>query len=282
VRTGSGQLVFTDLDGSLLDHYSYRFDEAEEMLQRLRQRGTPVIPATSKTRSEIQVIREELGSAHPFIVENGAAIFIPVGYFSSQPDGVIEREGYWVREFSPPRDRWLALLVDLEKRFTGEFETFYRAGPEGIARMTGLDAEAAVLANRREYSEPVKWTGSESHRQQFIATLRAAGAHPLQGGRFLTIAGECDKGRALQWLRRVYCDALDLARVHDLAAGDSGNDIAMLEAAETALVVRSPVHDCPPLERSSGVIYSSAFGPAGWAEGVGIWLETVADSFGRT
>jgi mannosyl-3-phosphoglycerate phosphatase len=46
----------------------------------------------------------------------------------------------------------------------------------------------------------------------------------------------------------------------------------MLEAAESALVIRSTVHDFPPLKRSRAVIYSEDYGPAGWAQGVASWL----------
>ena len=58
----------------------------------------------------------------------------------------------------------------------------------------------------------------------------------------------------------------------DLAAGDSGNDVAMLEAAASALVIRSPVHPFPALARDTGVYLSDRCGPAGWAEGVEAWL----------
>ncbi|MEM1155897.1 MAG: mannosyl-3-phosphoglycerate phosphatase, partial [Pseudomonadota bacterium] len=60
----------------------------------------------------------------------------------------------------------------------------------------------------------------------------------------------------------------------DLAVGDSGNDIAMLEAAGTALLVRSPAHAFPTLNRVDKVIHSHHYGPAGWAEGVEIWLSS--------
>ena len=50
----------------------------------------------------------------------------------------------------------------------------------------------------------------------------------------------------------------------------------MLEAAQTALVIRSPVHDFPEVNRTGGVIYSTATGSAGWAEGVTRWLDQVA------
>ena len=89
-------LVFTDLDGSLLDHHNYDFIDAMPQLRSLERLEIPLIPASSKTRVEIEQLRQKLGNTHPFIVENGAAVFIPQGYFSSRPAGTIEREGYWV------------------------------------------------------------------------------------------------------------------------------------------------------------------------------------------
>ena len=266
-------LVFTDLDGSLLDHHSYSYRDALPQLHRLQRIGIPVIPATSKTRVEIEYLRTELGSGHPFIVENGAAVFIPVGYFDAQPVGTVEREGYWVREMSLPRARWLEVLESLRDQFPQEYEYFMRAGTAGIMRMTNLPEPRAVEANLREYSEPVRWLGDEGRKTAFIACLHAQGASALQGGRFLAVSGDCDKGRALKWLRNAYLQSLPGQLCHDLAIGDSANDRAMLEAAETALVVRSPVHDFPTLARTAGVMYSTDYGPAGWAEGVARWVQ---------
>ena len=265
-------LVFTDLDGSLLDHHSYSYLDALPQLHMLEHLGIPVIPATSKTRQELEHIRAELGSKEPFIVENGAAVFIPVGYFAVQPVGTVERAGYWVREMSAPRSQWLEILTALSAQFPEEYEYFFRAGTAGIMRMTNLSEPRAIEANQREYSEPVKWLGDDNRKAEFIACLQARGANVLQGGRFLGVSGDCDKGRALCWLRDIYLQSAPGVSCHDLAIGDSGNDSAMLEAAETALLVRSPVHDFPHLARNEGVIRSTDYGPAGWAEGVARWL----------
>jgi mannosyl-3-phosphoglycerate phosphatase family protein len=265
-------LVFTDLDGSLLDHHSYSYQDALPQLHVLDRAGVPVIPASSKTRAEIARLRQALGNTHPFIVENGAAIWIPRDYFAEQPALTQERDGYWVREMVAPRQHWIALLKDLYADFVGEFDYFQRAGAAGIARMTGLSREAAEEANLRDYSEPVQWLGSSERREEFLSRLRAAGANPLSGGRFISVSGACDKGVALTWLRGVYQDAFPDRTCHDIAIGDSRNDCAMLEAAETALLVRSTVHEFPELRRQQGVWRSQALGPAGWAEGVARWL----------
>ena len=280
--TGVVFLVFTDLDGSLLDHDSYGYREAVPALQTLAQLEIPVIMATSKTRAEVEPLRQELGIRAPFIVENGAAVYIPEGLFPEQPAQTSQRDGYWVREAAAPREDWLAMLDELGEAFAGEFENFARAGTAGVARLTGLTEQAAALANQREYSEPVHWLGSPERREAFIERLRAGGAHPLQGGRFLAVSGDCDKGRALAWLREVYRRSYRADACHDLAIGDSGNDCAMLEAAETALLVRSQAHDFPSLARSEGVIYSNGYGPAGWAEGVALWLSRFPATTHRT
>lgn len=266
-------LVVSDLDGSLLDHDSYSFAPALAQVQALEMAGIPLVLASSKTAQEIVAIRAELPNQHPYIVENGAAVIIPAGYFPEQPEHTVAADDSWLRAFAPPRSRWLDVLAMLESLFPGEFEYFARAGIEGIVRMTGLSPAAAALANSRQYSEPVKWLGSPEREREFIAALHQAGANVLRGGRFLGVAGQCDKGAALRWLRSVYAGYAPDRRIIDLAIGDSENDCSMLEAAHSALLVRSPVHDFPVLAKLDRVMRSSACGPTGWSEGVAAWLE---------
>ncbi|CAN0605363.1 unnamed protein product, partial [Ectocarpus sp. 12 AP-2014] len=147
-------LVVTDLDGSLLDHHDYNCDAARPVLQLLEELRIPVVFASSKTREEILALRQELNNEHPFIAENGAAVYVPRGYFLKAPVETIESDGYLVREFAPPRARWTPVLDELRREMPDCFTDFASAGTEGIASMTGLSRAQAELANRREYSEP--------------------------------------------------------------------------------------------------------------------------------
>jgi mannosyl-3-phosphoglycerate phosphatase len=257
----------------LLDHYNYSFDAALPVLNTLQHLDIPLILVSSKTRAEILAVREQLANRHPFIVENGAAVFIPQQYFPVQPEATVLRDGYWVREMAPSRARWLKILGALAAEFPSGFEYFQRAGISGIMQMTGLSEMQAARANDREYSEPVKWLGAAQDELRFIARLREAGATVSKGGRFLSVSGDCDKGRALRWLRDRYQALTPANPVEDIAIGDSANDCLMLEAARTALLIRSPVHDFPPLAKVDGVIRSQLPGPDGWAEGVAQWLQ---------
>ena len=266
------RLVVTDLDGSLLDHHSYEYAPAEATLAALEAAGIPLVLASSKTRAEIRDLREALDNRHPYIVENGAAVIFPEGYLPSPPPGALRDGGEWVCAFAPPRAHWLAVLEDLRDEFPGEFENFAHGGVQWIVERTGLAPAAAQQANTRDYSEPVAFGGTPARETAFIDALRHAGATVLRGGRFLSVAGDCDKGQALVWLRETLREAWQVEAVDDLAVGDSQNDCAMLDAAGSALLIRSPVHDFPDLTRRDGVMRSTAFGPQGWAEGVDRWL----------
>ncbi|MCP4598020.1 mannosyl-3-phosphoglycerate phosphatase [Neptuniibacter sp.] len=260
-------LIYSDLDGSLLDHFSYSFAPAQSLLGQLEQLKIPVIPVTSKTRAELLPLRQALGNRHPFIIENGAAVFIPHHYFPSPPAQCEQYKGYYCHRFSQPRSVWQALLQQQTTEFGGEFVSFTDMGCEGIVEVTGLSEESARLANQRDYSEPVLWQGSQERKQQFIACLQLAGATVLQGGRFLHVTGECDKGLALTWLTEVYRHYHPDSEFLTLAAGDSGNDIAMLEAADKALLIKSPVHESPVVNNNC-CYHSRNYGPEGWVEGV--------------
>lgn len=91
-------IVFTDLDGTLLDRETYSFEQALPALEVIQQKGIPLILSSSKTRAEIEIYRRELGYDHPFISENGGAIFIPKNYFSFQFPYDRELDGYDVLE----------------------------------------------------------------------------------------------------------------------------------------------------------------------------------------
>ena len=261
-------VIYTDLDGSLLDHYSYSHAAADALLQELEAQGIPVIPASSKTRAELLQLRHELDNQHPFIVENGAAVFIPAGYFSTQPAETESRDGCWVKYFSLPRSHWLQKIDAIAADFPGDFDNFASLDIESIAALTGLDPAAAQRAASREFGEPVHWLGGDSSRLRFIETLQNNAARVLQGGRFLHVSGDCDKGRALHWLNAQYAIQAAGRQPLSLAIGDSQNDAAMLEAADHALIIRSPVHPPPTLSRSERTLISKYYGPGGWNQGV--------------
>lgn len=259
-------LIFTDMDGTLLDHHSYSFEPALGMLGTLKRRNIPVIPTTSKTFAELIVLRTTLSLSDPFIVENGAAVYIPKHFLASQPSMTQDIGDYWLREFTSPRRHWLALLKQLEPSFASCFRQFSNMTIEQICQATGLESQSAQRAAKRQYGEPVLWLGTEDQAKDFTEALTKLGARPLQGGRFIHVCGNCDKGNALNWLVAQFCMQHPDSQCLSIALGDSDNDTAMLDSADIAVRILSPTHDLPRVNRTTNLYTSTQTGPAGWNE----------------
>lgn len=103
-------LVFTDLDGTLLDHDTYSFDAALPALRLLEKENIPLVINTSKSRGEIEMYRSLLGNRHPFVSENGGGIFIPDGYFSRKFRYGRASDGYLVIESGTSRETLRVVL----------------------------------------------------------------------------------------------------------------------------------------------------------------------------
>ena len=68
-------LIFTDLDGTLLDRDTFKFDKIFNYIKELISKDISIIPTSSKTKKEIEKFNKELDENLPFVTENGAAIY---------------------------------------------------------------------------------------------------------------------------------------------------------------------------------------------------------------
>ena len=259
-------IIMTDLDGTLLDHYSYSFEPAQGVLAYLESQHVPVIANTSKTFAELTHIRKEINNHSPFVVENGAAIFIPQKLFPKCPQGCTEHGPYWRYQFSRPRDYWLNLIHQLKSKYQSLYTSFNNLSDQQLAKLTGLSEEAAHRAAQRQFGEPLLWHGNREEKEEFIRAVQESGGHVLQGGRFLHVGDKVNKGLAMQWLKELYQTTFPDQNIQTIALGDSHNDIDMLEMADYAVVVASPAHSAPELSRSQNTIHTQACGPEGWSQ----------------
>lgn len=63
------KLLFTDLDGTLLDHHDYDYSAALPAISELNAQGIPWIMTTSKTAAEVIELKQEIDNPYAFIVE---------------------------------------------------------------------------------------------------------------------------------------------------------------------------------------------------------------------
>ena len=165
--TDDQRIVITDLDGSLLDHVTYDYIPALGALQMLKEKGIPVVFCTSKSAAEVLPLREEVGNTHPFIVENGGAIYIPRHSFPGTNPTARVIGNYQVISLGRPTTELREQLEKIERQQGLQIQSFDKMTPEQVCRETGLSLEQARRALLREFDLPfqvetsqVIWTGS--------------------------------------------------------------------------------------------------------------------------
>lgn len=248
-------IVFSDLDGTLLDHETYSHAAAAEALAELLEHNVPLILASSKTAAEIAPLRKELGFSHcEAIVENGAGILEP----HDNGDGASETHG-----------RLLSAVAGLPPELTDHFRGFSDWTDEEVSERTGLSTEQAARARHRQFSEPGLWSGSDRERERFCKLLDENGIRAQQGGRFMTLSFGSDKALRMTEIIDRYRES-----GHEpfaLALGDASNDIGMLEAADLGVIIPNSSHGGIPRlpgEAKGRIIRETLEGPAGWNKAV--------------
>jgi mannosyl-3-phosphoglycerate phosphatase family protein len=265
--TGRPQMVlFTDLDGTLLDATTYRYDEARPALERLQQAHVPLVICTSKTRAEVEPLRKELDNRDPFIVENGGALYIPPGYFKAPPPGAIERGDYHVIEFGVPYSRLREALRRIEKQVGVSLIGFGDLTIEEIVKATGLAQTDAERARQREYDEPFLIKGEHSPLEQIREAAAQIGITVVSGGQFYHLVGGTDKGRACRVLIDLF--RKEWGKVVTAGIGDSLNDLPMLEMVDCPFLVERQEGGYAEGLAREGLTRVSGRGPAGWQRGV--------------
>lgn len=263
---GANLIIFTDLDGTLLDHETYSFEAAQEALEEIRQRGIPLVLCTSKTRAEVERYRKLLDNHDPFIVENGGGVFIPKGYFLFSYPYQREVADYHVIEDGVPYHRLVQTLKRVRVESGARIIGFSDLSVEEVARLTGLSLEEARLAKEREYDEPFFVDGPREVADRVRRLLRKKGFLCTRGGRFDHLTGLNDKGKGVSTLAGLFQRAY--GKVRTVGIGDSVNDLPLLRAVEVPILVQRVNGTYDPKVRLPNLIRVQGVGPLGWRRAI--------------
>jgi mannosyl-3-phosphoglycerate phosphatase len=230
-------VVFTDLDGCLLDEETHRFDGARGALLALRRAGVPLVLCTSKTRAEVAPLQRRLGHLGPYVFENGSGIVIPLGRQGwGAPLVVPRRGGPLLVPLGIAYRKLVGALAEIAAETDLRLRGFSDWSVPEIGARTGLPIEDARRARAREFDEPFVIEGAGANRLEVERRLTEAaegrGLRVTHGGRFYHLTGRADKGRAVRQLL-----ALRAGGAVSIALGDAANDLTMLEAVDEPVIL---------------------------------------------
>lgn len=237
-------VIFSDLDGCLLNKHDYSFAAAIPVLERIKEAQIPVILASSKTEQEMRGIGEEMAlQAAPMICENGGALFwsrerIEFLDSTSHETPVANKTVLGVA-----RSKILELLSELKADFN--FQSFRDLQVDGVAAATGLSPEKAADALARSSTEPLLWHDEPDRIDEFRARLEGSELTLTRGGRFWHVAGQTSKGAAMAYvLANAQNWSTDISDSGEspitIAIGDSPIDQSMLDIADYPIGIPTP------------------------------------------
>lgn len=269
--------VFTDLDGTLLDHFDYSYDAALPAIERLRRSNIPLILVSSKTRAEMAELCRCLDITDPYVCENGSVIVMPKPWAERfvEDHSLLEDAGdVYLQYRGASRSEILPILANLAEHFT--FTGYANMTVNELMDATGLTEQAAQRSMQREGTEPLIWRDSEASMNDFALKLGEYGLRLLKGGRFYHVMANCDKGDSVRYLLKLYQDQFG-AKVFSIALGDSPNDLQMLKAVDQAIVMPHPDGTYMPLNGLNNAILAPVQGAKGWRVGVEKALDNVRE-----
>ncbi|MGX5029454.1 mannosyl-3-phosphoglycerate phosphatase-related protein [Enterobacter asburiae] len=257
-------LIFSDLDGSLLDIHTYDWQPAMPWLDKLQDNQVPVILCSSKSAAEMLDIQQDLGlEGLPFIAENGAVI---------QPDVRWEREKRHIRGMTHEQIR--PLIERLRQQEGFKFTTFDDVDERVISEWTGLTRYRAALARKHEASVTLIWRDTDEAMVRFEEALAQSGLKCLQGARFWHILDAyCGKDVAVNWLKEQYREHENIEPT-TLGLGDGPNDAPLLDSVDFAVVIKGLNRQGITLrdDNPERVYHTQRPGPVGWQEGLDHFL----------
>jgi mannosyl-3-phosphoglycerate phosphatase len=261
-------IIFTDLDGTLLDHRTYSYSKAEEALKLIRERKAPLILCSSKTRNEIQVYRKKLSNNDPFISENGGAIFIPENYQGLKCKFDKIENDHLVIEIGSEY-KVLADVFEKIKSKTGiNIKSITEFTIDEVIQLTGLNREEARLAVTREYSLPFIINAGEKEIESVKDEISSSGFNYTEGARFIHLMGANDKGKAIKILVDIFKMNHPEKKIVSVGIGDSLNDLPMLEVADRAFLVKKVSGNYEERIKVKDLVYADGIGPVGWNKAI--------------
>ena len=213
--------IISDVDGTLMDH-CYDLSPAKDTIAWLQRLGIPVILCTSKTKSEVKIIRDDLNLKDPYIVENGGAIYGE--YLDGKEWKLILGKSYSVLE---------KILNNLSDDINFKLRPLNTLSDDEATNLTGLKGESLNLMRDRHWSMPFL-NPPDTFDKNLKRLCEKYDVDIFRGNRMSHLLSKnSNKGIAIKKLLNKNKNL----NVNIIGLGDSPNDLPLLKNSNYKIVI---------------------------------------------
>ncbi|GBD93696.1 glucosyl-3-phosphoglycerate/mannosyl-3-phosphoglycerate phosphatase [bacterium BMS3Abin05] len=187
-------VIFSALEDVLIDTRMLQWDEARHALNQLYLTGVPLVLWSRWTFSEVIYFRGQMGITDPFVVENGGALYVPLGYFDFDI-GSGQRNGHEVIEIGIRTEKLKHFLVGFRERWKLPMKLADELSLQELAALSHVPFHLTGFLRNLEFSvafrmEPYANRGWENELRR---TAAQKGFRLRKDQLFYYLEGENDK-----------------------------------------------------------------------------------------
>ncbi|MBW2980171.1 HAD-IIB family hydrolase [Candidatus Woesearchaeota archaeon] len=255
-------IIFSDMDGTFLDHSTYSYSKAMPAIRKIVKNKIPFVFCSSRVSHEMDIYYKKIKIRHPFISENGAAIFIPKGYFKFNFKHDYIKKGNKIIQFGTKYEKLRKVLVKIRKETGYNMKGFGDLTLKELSENAGISLKKARLAKKREFTEPFIILDGDINKIKKL--IKKHGLNYTKGGRYHYIMGKNDKGKAVNTLKKLF--KKEFGKITTIGLGDGQNDLPMLKNVDYGYQVKTYKGEYS--YRNKAVIRINKIGPKGFNEAV--------------
>ena len=190
----------------------------DEFTAALDHAGIPAVWLTSRSRTQFDEPRRRLGHRHPFIAEDGCAVYLPEDYFHLRPEASGTRSGksatlrlgrFTCVPIAEPLPVAAEGLEALSEDTGVPIVRLRTLSPRELMQNTGLPQREAELARQRDFDDVFFFAGaSDTQAQLFLAEGRKRKLGFRQHGALWSATVGASTQRCIRELSKLYDRAL--------------------------------------------------------------------------
>jgi len=255
MKKKSSIIIFTDLDGSLLDRDTFKFDTIKEYIKSLINDGIIIIPNSSKTEKEIEKFSMELGIALPYISENGSAIHRLNLINQNFPNKII---------LSREKDELIKIFDSkVPEKIRNKCHLISKMNKKKQEQIFGQKEDKLRDVLSRNYTLPLLFNGEKKEKNKLLKILNKNSLTLQEGGRVSNLCDNVNKVKSMNKVIKILKKTED--KIKTIAVGDNYNDLDMLKNSDVPCLV---FNDQFKLDRINidNLMFSNKPSPEGWAD----------------